>query len=307
MNKSCSGLIILVVVVVLLGMMIKKCSSEDERNRAAIADTEQVNEPGNNEAADTADSAVASNAEDTADAVEATPSEMRSLEYVVVPKGVPNQRLKYMAFVSYFNKKYRVPNCVVYELTGANAKRQNYKRGDYFHADNNADGCPEKNEYRGSGYDRGHMAPANDFKWDGEAMYQCFAMTNMCPQIHDLNGGAWQKLEAKVHGWAIRDGREIIITGPILTANMPTTGLYDDIAVPRSFFKVVYEPELGRAIAFIYANEETHNSMRKHAVTVDEVERLTGMDFFSALNDKVEKKIESNSDFDAWNKGRSRR
>jgi DNA/RNA endonuclease G (NUC1) len=134
-------------------MMIKKCSSDDERNRAAVADTEQVNEPGNNEAAaDTADSA--SNAEDTADAVEATPSEMRSLEYVVVPKGVPNQRLKYMAFVSYFNKKYRVPNCVVYELTGANAKRQNYKRGDYFHADNNADGCPEKNEYRGSGYDR---------------------------------------------------------------------------------------------------------------------------------------------------------
>ncbi len=208
---------------------------------------------------------------------------------VGIPRGVANQVLQYQSIRVNFNPSLRIPNCVAYELTATmvdmadapgheNRKNYNYAR------DPKVKECPENWEYRGSGYSRGHMAPAMDMRWDKTAMAQCFYMTNMCPQDTKLNNDHWRVLEEKVHRWAKRDKRLIVFTGPIMGKSPKKIGKNKaDIAVPDAFFKVVYAPGQGRAIAFIYPNQPCPGGIGKYAVTVAEVERRTGLTFSSAI------------------------
>ena len=144
---------------------------------------------------------------------------------VMLPERLDNQTVHYKSIVVYFNKHYRVPNCVAYELTNtmtsmADSKdaenRANYK----FERDHNVKGCPDWWEYKESGYTRGHMAPAMDMRWDKTAMEECFFMTNICPQLDEMNDGEWRHVEEAVHKWSRTAGRLIVITGPIFTDNM---------------------------------------------------------------------------------------
>ena len=224
---------------------------------------------------------------------------------VTLPKGMSNQTLNYKALTIYFNNQWRIPNCVAYELTAtmvsmADAptaeKRKNYR----FVADRRASGSPDGGDYRGSGYTRGHMAPAMDMRGDRQTMLDCFAMTNMCPQEAKLNNDHWRQLEESVHRWAKRDGRLIVLTGPIVAPGHACIGPRHDIAVPKAFYKVVYAPRQGRAIAFIYDNAPSPGGMARRAVSVDEVERRTGLDFFTALDRDTERRIEAQCSIDAW-------
>ena len=208
---------------------------------------------------------------------------------VGIPRGVANQVLQYQSIRVNFNPSLRIPNCVAYELTATmvnmadapgheNRKNYNYAR------DPKVKECPENWEYHGSGYSRGHMAPAMDMRWDKIAMAQCFYMTNMCPQDTKLNNDNWRVLEEKVHRWAKRDKRILVFTGPIMGQNPKRIGKNKaDIAVPDAFFKVLYAPDQGRAIAFIYPNQPCPGGIGKYAVTVAEVECRTGLTFSSAI------------------------
>ncbi len=212
-----------------------------------------------------------------------------SLLAVTVPKGVSNQVLNYQAIRVNFNPSLRIPNCVAYELTATmvdmsyapgheNRKNYNYAK------DSKVKSCPENWEYRGSGYSRGHMAPAMDMRWDKTAMKECFYMTNMCPQDTKLNNDHWRSLEEKVHRWAKRDKRILVFTGPIMGKNPKKIGKdKQNIAVPDAFFKVLYAPDKGRSIAFIYPNAPSPGGISKYAVTVAEVERRTGLTFSNSI------------------------
>ena len=208
---------------------------------------------------------------------------------VGIPKGVSNQVINYRAIRVNFNPTLRIPNCVAYELTAtmvdmADAPGHENRKNYNYAKDAGVKTCPENWEYRGSGYSRGHMAPAMDMRWDKTAMAQCFYMTNMCPQDTKLNNDHWRVLEEKVHRWAKRDKRLMVYTGPIMGKNPRMIGKdKQNIAVPEAFFKVVYAPEQGRAIAFIYDNRPCPGGISKYAVTVAEVERRTGLTFSSAI------------------------
>ena len=228
-----------------------------------------------------------------------------SLLDVCIPAGVKNVRLPHTAYISYFNTKHRIPNCVIYELTATQVaqcdapgaeKRKNYQ----FNADPMCSASPQWSDYKHSGYDRGHMAPANDMKWSKTSMEESFYMTNICPQLHALNDGCWRKLELAIHRWAKRDKRLIIAAGPVLKNVMHTIGPDRNISVPAAFYKVVYAPNQGRAIGFIFNNEKISGGYASHAVSVDYVERVTGIDFFCALDDALENKIEAHSSIDMW-------
>ena len=181
---------------------------------------------------------------------------------VGIPKGVSNQVINYQAIRVNFNPSLRIPNCVAYELTAtmvsmADAPDHESRKNYNYAKDSGVKSCPENWEYRGSGYSRGHMAPAMDMRWDKTAMAQCFYMTNMCPQDTKLNNDHWRVLEEKVHRWAKRDKRLMVYTGPIIGKNPKKIGKdKQNIAVPDAFFKVV---------------------------TVAEVERRTGLTFSSAI------------------------
>jgi len=207
--------------------------------------------------------------------------------------------------VVYFNKYYRVPNCVAYELTNTMTSmadsrdaenRANYK----FERDHDVKGCPDWWEYKESGYTRGHMAPAMDMRWNKTAMEQCFLMTNICPQLDEMNDGEWRHVEEAVHKWSRTAKRLIVLTGPIFSNDMERIGKHDDIAVPKSFFKVIYSPEQNRAIAFVMENKKMPNSWTNYATTIDKVEALTGYDFLASLDDEVENVVESKENIKDW-------
>ena len=208
---------------------------------------------------------------------------------VTIPKGVSNQVLNYQAIRVNFNPSLRIPNCVAYELTAtmvamADAPGHEVRKNYNYAKDKSVKTCPENWEYRGSGYSRGHMAPAMDMRWDKTTMAQCFYMTNMCPQDTKLNNDHWRVLEERVHRWAKRDKRIMVYTGPIMGKDPKMIGKdKKNIAVPDAFFKVLYAPDQGRAIAFIYPNTPCPGGIKKYAVTVAEVERRTGLTFSNAI------------------------
>lgn len=225
---------------------------------------------------------------------------------VKLPDTLDNVTVRYSAMTVEFNPRLHIPNCVTYELTNTKVamadapdaeKRSNYK----FNRDTAVKGCPDWWEYKDSPYDRGHMAPAMDMRWDKRAMNDCFLLTNICPQDHNLNNGQWRKMEEAIHSrWAGKYGRLIIVTGPVLSDGWRTTGQHNNIAVPARFFKVILAPEQGYGIAFVFDNEPTSSSWRTHAVSIDEVERLTGYDFFAVLDDGQESKVESQNAVNKW-------
>lgn len=227
------------------------------------------------------------------------------LLHVKLPAGIDNEVVKYHAITIHYNSRHRIPNCVAYELTATQVAMADApdaeQRSDYnFERDKAVKGCPDWWEYKNTGYDRGHMAPAMDMRWSSRAMTECFLMTNMCPQVHALNDGEWRHMEEAIHRWARKAQRLVIFTGPVLSAGMKTTGSKHNIAVPERFYKVVYAPEQERAIAFLFDNKEATRSWTRYATTVDEVERLTGIDFLAALPDDVEARVESHQNINDW-------
>jgi len=224
------------------------------------------------------------------------------LTSVKTPASVPSQIKAYEGFNVSFNKDNHTPNWVAWELLASESEGET-PRSSYFWQDTELTDCPTSNDYKGSGYDRGHMCPAADQKWSENAMEDCFVMANMCPQNHSLNSGAWGTLENKCRQWVRRDSALVIVAGPIYEATDKERIGYAGVRVPGAFFKVIAAPYLKepRGIAFVYPNMPAPGNMQNYAMTVDEVEELTGYDFFSALPDEVEKKVESTASFKLWN------
>jgi endonuclease G len=158
-------------------------------------------------------------------------------------------------------------------------------------------------DYRGSGYSRGHLAPAGDMAFSEEAMRESFYMSNMSPQLISFNGGIWRELEETVRDWAYKDKHLYIVTGPILESSMQSFGT-NRISVPRYFYKAMMdiEGDLTKGIAFIMPNELSERPLMDYAVTIDELEKRLGFDIFPNLleNDVLEESLESKIDIDLW-------
>lgn len=201
------------------------------------------------------------------------------------------QRAQYEGFTVYFDSSAHVPRCVIYELTDSETLGTE-PRAKGFEHDPQVKGCPDPKDYAGSGMDRGHMAPAADMKWSAQAMRESFMMTNICPQDKSLNEGGWNRLEEKAREWARRDGAVIIAVGPVIEQGLPRT--QGGVVIPNRFYKVVlaHQESPMRAIAFVYPNATSNGSLRQYAVSVDSVERLTGIDFFAHLPDDQEEPLE---------------
>lgn len=223
------------------------------------------------------------------------------LTEVRMPDGITSELLSYVGFTVNFNNDMHQPNYVVWELKASEADGDESRKSKFL-TDYRVQGCAADADYRRFGFDRGHMAPAGDMKWSAEAMTDCFYFTNISPQDGKLNSGAWNKLEAKCRQWARRDSSLIIVCGPILSDELTQTIGATAIPVPKRFFKVVLAPYANpqRAIGFIMNNGYVEGGMQAAAVPVDEVERITGFDFFSALPDSVENIIEAQCKFSQW-------
>lgn len=230
------------------------------------------------------------------------PQRYENLDYTVIGKSIPSEELAYEGFRMSFNKETHVPNWVGWELLGSETDGE-ISRSNKFWQDPAVEGCATLDDYRRSGYDRGHMCPSADQKWSEKAMHDCFVLTNMAPQSGALNRGAWQTLEDKSRLWARRDSALVIVAGPIYNSDVVTT-IGNGVRVPDAFFKVLLAPyvERPRAIGFVYPNMSAPGNMQNYVMTVDDIEALTGYDFFSSLPDDIEKDVEAIASFKEWNR-----
>ncbi|MDE7409865.1 MAG: DNA/RNA non-specific endonuclease [Muribaculaceae bacterium] len=234
--------------------------------------------------------------------------ELSKLDKVEHTKDVPSVVKEYEGFTVDFNPENRTPNYVAWVLQGHETDGAT-SRSNKFWTDEELAGCPDTRDYSHSGYDRGHMCPAGEQKWSDKAMHHSFVMANICPQKHELNTGAWKTLEDKERSWARRDSAIVIVAGPIYDSSDSETIGRNKVRVPSAFFKVLLAPfaKPMRAIGFVYPNMKCDGNMQAYAVSVDDVEKMTGLDFFSALPDDIENDIEATVPFKDWNSNKKKK
>lgn len=222
-------------------------------------------------------------------------------EIVLLPAHVPNQLISRTAYCLSYNKETCCPNWVAWNLTAEHASGE-YARSNDYREDYDVPAPRATNDdYKGSSWSRGHMCPAGDNKWDADAMSETFLLTNMCPQDRSLNSGLWNRIEMDCRKWAQKYGDVYIVCGPVfLKCEHETIGV-NKVFVPEAFFKVILclqgKP---KAIGFVVRNNEGKKKRDQFVNTVDDVERITGMDFFPALPDSVEDVVEAYANLDDW-------
>lgn len=241
------------------------------------------------------------------------------------PASITSQVIRHKAYSSSYNADYKIPNWSFYELLATETEGR-LPRSDEFQPDPNIPSreSSQLTDYRGSGLDRGHMAPSMDFNWDEAIENESYYLSNMCPQNHEFNSGIWLDLEHQVRRWARRDSAICVACGPILPRKdkngrniNPVTGEEykittigrSKVLVPEHFFKVILSPfgDHPKAIGFIMPNENIlrrdgngNAPIKDFAVNIDRVEEVTGIDFFAILPDDVENKIEKWYEKDDW-------
>jgi len=205
-----------------------------------------------------------------------------------------------------YNEAYEQADWVAYELTSAETNNQ-YERSNRFLMDPAVStSTADDADYRGSGYDRGHLAPAADMGWSEVSEQESFYYSNMSPQLPGFNRGIWKQLETFVRNNAIAKGFVYVVTGPVLTAGLPVIG-HNKVAVPSMFYKVCLIVEENRkvGIGFMIPNQSSRLPVYAFATTIDEVEKRTGINFFPTLSEVEEKIAEHQYDVQDWSWSKS--
>ena len=220
---------------------------------------------------------------------------IQQMEIPVMSAKKQGQVIHRTGYTLAYDTKTRTPQWVAWELTKKETQGTEERSND-FQPDPDVKGAKVvTKDYSHSGYDRGHMAPAADMKWSKKAMMESFYMSNICPQDHNLNTSDWSELENKSRQWARRFGKVYIVCGPIYNGKRNEYIGDHRVKVPDAFFKVVLINEKKKqcAMGFYFENEAGERKLQEYLVPVDRLEQLTGMDFFSALPDNLEDRLEA--------------
>ena len=216
------------------------------------------------------------------------------MEIPVMSEKKQGQIIQRTGYTLSYDARNKTPQWVAWELTKEETRGKE-ERSDRFETDPDVKGGKvEYHDYSGSGYDRGHMAPAGDMKWSKKAMEESFYMSNICPQDHNLNTEDWNDLEMKSREWARRYGKVYIVCGPIYKGIRNEYIGEHRVKVPDAFFKVILinDAKKQAALGFYFENEAGERPLTDYLVSVDEIEKITGMDFFPSLPDDIEERLE---------------
>lgn len=208
--------------------------------------------------------------------------------------------IDYKGFVVKYDPTHRIPAFVIHRVTphqlsdssGIKAKRSNR-----FWVDQNRLGSKSATsaDYRKSGFDRGHHAPAGDFVYSQQLKDESFVYTNISPQKPGLNRGPLAKIERQ-----IREKVEAckcnayVVTGTHFEVGPENTIGDNQVGVPSHIYKLAYFPDNGKMYAFLLDNrlKEYLGDLFHHQQTVDVIEALTQQDFFDQLHDDLEDQLE---------------
>ena len=218
-----------------------------------------------------------------------------------LPTSTTGQIVHHDGYSLSYSEKHEQAEWVAYELKKAHLSRTNHKRP-YFEIDKAVKtGAASWRNYKKSGYDKGHLCPAGDRRFSKQAHDETFLTSNISPQEHQFNAGVWNTLEQKVRYWARKYNGIFVVTGGVLKGKMKTIGT-EDVSVPNQFYKVLIDNNTGKTkmIAFLMPHKDSRKPLYEFVVSVDEIEALTGIDFFPELEDTIENKLEASSSYKGW-------
>lgn len=210
--------------------------------------------------------------------------------------GENNFELCRLGYFASFDPETKVPDWVqeridTAQLTGSAKRKDKFKRD----PDLPEGVGPTLADYKGSGYDRGHQAPAGDMVWSQQAKDESFYLSNMAPQVgRGFNRGVWAALETQIRAW-VEDGRSplVVATGPVYGHQQHTIG--DGVVVPAHFYKVIFDPATNEAIGFLLPNAavDDRNDYKNRVVAIDAIETMTNLNFLTKLSETEQAKLES--------------
>ena len=217
------------------------------------------------------------------------------------PLGKDNKVINHTYYTLSYSEKHEQAEWVQYTLR-SNYLNSNISRSDNFRTDPLVrTTSAELIDYRGSGYDRGHLAPAADMKYNSSSMSESFYMSNMSPQSASFNRGIWRKIEKQFRDWSYKYGELVIVTGPVLNGDYLGSIGPNQVTIPKWYYKVALDPtNYDRNVAILIKNTGSSESIKSFVVSIDYLEEFSGLDFFYSLPDEVESYFESSSHINLW-------
>ncbi len=219
----------------------------------------------------------------------------------LLPSSTAGSIVRHAYYTLSYNEPFEQAEWVAYILKKEQLTYQDRKRPLFLEDPIVESKSADWRNYRGSGYDRGHLCPAGDRRFSEQAYNETFYTSNISPQRKDFNAGVWNRLELQVRHWAKRYGSVFVVTGGILEEGLQEIG-DEDVAVPNYFYKIVAKgpPEKLEGIAFLIPAKESPKSLEKFVVSIDSIEKLTEIDFFQKLPDGEEASFESTVITQGW-------
>lgn len=224
---------------------------------------------------------------------------VKALAFDFYPTNNLGKTIEHQYYKLSYVEKYELAEWTAHQLTIESIKGPQSRTDNFREDPKIPTGSATTSDYKGSGFDRGHLVPAGDMKLNYTSMSETFFMSNMAPQTALMNRGVWREIETKVRRWAESSKKLYIITGPILNGMDRTIG-NNNVAVPLYFYKIIYDANQNKMIAFLVPNFEPNPNMEEYVVDVNYLESITQIDFFSQLADNIEEELESSSDFWQW-------
>ena len=221
-------------------------------------------------------------------------------------KSTKSQVIEHIGYTVSYNEQRRNPNWVAYELTAEEVDGTE-PRDSKFIPDPKVIGRQAvDDDYKHSGWDRGHLAPAADMKWSEQAMDESFYLSNISPQNGNLNRGVWKSIEELTRDNAQRYGEILVVTGPVFTSKKGLGYIGNNrVIIPNGFYKVLLAYDNGyTGIGFYCENVAGKKKLSTYARSIDEIEDITGIDFFHLLPDEIEGIAEAGYDWNDWKTGK---
>ncbi|MEM9836486.1 MAG: DNA/RNA non-specific endonuclease [Bacteroidota bacterium] len=221
------------------------------------------------------------------------------------PTGGTGQLVEHQGFALSYDEEWEQAEWTAHILTREELQREWTKRQDDFRSDPKVKTrSATDDDYRGSGYDRGHLVPRADLAWNETFAQETYYMSNISPQARQFNQGIWRELEELTRDWAKRFKRLYVVTGPVMTQTPKgTIGRQNRVAIPAAYYKVLLDlddPEQ-KGIGFVLPNQVSFEPLYEYAYSIDQVEEITGFDFFAELMpDELEDRIEAQGNIDLW-------
>lgn len=241
------------------------------------------------------------NEEEKAKVVSEGKSTKSATNVYFLPTSTTGQIIHHEGYSLSYSEPHEQAEWVAYELKKSQLSNSNFKRP-YFEIDKAVKtGAANWRNYKNSGYDRGHLCPAADRRYSKSAHDETFLTSNISPQKHDFNAGIWNTLEQKVRYWASKYDGVFVITGGVLKGKMKTIG-DENVSVPNQFYKILIDNNTGKTkmIAFLMPHKTSDKPLYEFVVSVDSIEKLTGIDFFPELDDTIENKLEASNSYKGW-------